>query len=157
MSTFSKQVAKAARQTRDEAKRLTAKAHILKHNAVKETFEMLPLNLRKDATVTLSCFTNSVFINVPVLDLDSFKDKKFVALLERFIDWTTTSSDYAYSNAPNKDIRFDKYAYDEKVGRFNISVQVMAYVKADSPLCRIVTTGFTEEVVRKEIKQIVCA
>lgn len=46
---------------------------------------------------------------------------------------------------------------DDKVGAFIVSVQVMAYVKYDSPLCRIVTTGYTEEVVRKEVKQIVCA
>lgn len=157
MSTFSKQIAKAARQTREEAKRLTAKAHILKHHEVKAAFDLIPLNLRKDAAVALSCFSNSVFINVPLLDLDSFKDKKFTNLLERFIDWETTTNDYAYSSTPNKDVRFDKYAYDERVGRFTISVQIMAYVKADSPLCRIVTTGFTEEVVRKEIKQIVCA
>jgi hypothetical protein len=156
MSTFSKQIAKAARQTRDEAKRMTLKASLLKHPAVKEAFELIPLNLRKDATVAMSSFTNTVLINVPLLDLDSFKDKKFTNLLERFIDWETTTNDYTYAT-PNRDVRFDKDCRDEKVGPFIISVQVMAYVKYDSPLCRIVTTGYTEEVVRKEVKQIVCA
>jgi len=156
MSTFSKQIAKAARQTREEAKRMTLKASLLKHPAVKEAFEMIPLNMRKDATVALSSFTNTVMINVHMLDLNSFKDKKFTSLLERFIDWETTTNDYTYG-APNRDVRFDKDARDEKLGPFIISVQVMAYVKYDSPLCRIVTTGYTEEVVRKEIKQIVCA
>jgi hypothetical protein len=156
MSTFSKQIAKAARQTREEAKRMALKATLLKHPAVKEAFDLIPLNLRKDATVAMSGFTNTVLINVPLLDLDSFKDKKFTNLLERFLDWETTTNDYTYG-APNRDVRFDKEHRDEKVGPFTISVQVMAYVKYDSPLCRIVTTGFTEEVVRKEVKQIVCA
>jgi hypothetical protein len=156
MSTFSKQVAKAARQTREEAKRMTLKASLLKHHAVKEAFELIPLNLRKDATIAMSSFTNTVLINVPLLDLDSFKDKKFTNLIERFIDWEATTNDYTYGT-PNRDVRFDKTDYDDKVGSFTISVQVMAYVKHDSPLCRIVTTGYTEEVVRKEVKQIVCA
>lgn len=156
MSAFSKQVAQATRQAREEAKRMAIKASLLKHHAVKEAFEMIPLKMRKDATLAMSAFSNSVFINVHMYDLDSFKDKRFTSLLEKFIDWETTTNDYTYS-LPNKDVRFDKKDYDHKVGSFTISVQVMAYVKADSPLCRIVTTGFTEEVVRKEVKQIVCA
>jgi len=156
MSTFSKQVASAARSARIEAKRMALKANLLKHPAVKEAFEMIPLKLRKDATVALSGFTNTVMINLYMYDLDSFKDKKLTNILERFLDWETTTIDYTYS-LPNKDVRFDRSYEDAKVGKFIISVQVMAYVKSDSPLCRIVTTGFTEEVVRKEIKQIVCA
>lgn len=156
MSTFSKQVAKATRQSREEAKRIALKPALLKNPAVKEAFELIPLKLRKETTIALSAFTNTVMINVHMFDLDSFKDKRFTNFLERFIDWETTTNDYTYS-LPNKDVRFDKKEFDDKVGTFTISVQVMAYVKADSPLCRIVTTGFTEEVVRKEIKQIVCA
>ena len=157
MSTFSKQAANAARQTRDEAKRLILKATLLKHPKVKEAFELIPLNLRKSASLTLSCFSNSVFISLAMADLDSFKDKKFTSLIERFIDWDTATTDYTSTDLPNKDVRFEQKNYDDKVGTFTIYVTVMAYVKADSPLCRIVTTGVTEEVVRKEIKQIVCA
>jgi hypothetical protein len=156
MSIFSKQVAKAKADAIETAKRTAAKATLLKHHAVKEAFDLIPLNLRKHATVSLSCFSTSVFINVVMYDLNSFKDKKLTTLIERFIDWDTSTSEYTHGT-PNKDFRFDKKEYDHKVGSFTISVQVMAYVKEDSPLCRIVTTGFTEEVVRKEIKQIVCA
>ena len=156
MSTFSKQVATAARHARDEAKRMALKATLLKHHAVKEAFDMIPLNLRKDTHIVLSGFSNTVMINVYMYDLNSFKDKKLTNTLERFIDWETSSTDYTY-NTPNKDVRFDKEDYDHKVGKFTITVTVLAYVKLDSPLCRIVTTGYTEEVVRKEIKQIVCA
>jgi hypothetical protein len=156
MSTFSKQAANAARQTREEAKRLILKATLLKHPKVKEAFELIPLKMRKSASLSLSCFSNSVFISMGINELDSFKDKRFTNLIERFIDWETSTTDYT-SDLPNKDVRFEQKYYDSKVGTFTIYVTVMAYVKADSPLCRIVTTGFTEEVVRKEIKQIVCA
>lgn len=37
-----------------------------------------------------------------------------------------------------------------------IIVNVYAYVKSDSPLCRVVVTGVTERVVREEKKEIVC-
>ena len=156
MSTFSKKASNAAQKLREEAKRQLLKSTLLKHHLVKEAFEMIPPKMRKEVELTVSCFTNSVFINVPMYDLDSFKDKRFTNLLEKFLDWETTTTDYTYG-VPNKDVRFDKQTNDTKVGKFTISVQVMAYVKSDSPLCRIVTTGFTEEVVRKEVKQIVCA
>lgn len=38
-----------------------------------------------------------------------------------------------------------------------IIVRVYAYVKSDSPMCRVVVTGTTERVVREETKEIVCA
>ena len=156
MSTFSKQAAIAVRANRAEVKRLALKANLLKHPEVKKSFEMLPPKMRKDTSLAMSVFSNSVFINMHMFDLDSFKDKRFTSLLERFIDWEATTNDYTH-HLPNKDVRFDKQCHDDKVGDFTISVQIMAYVKPDSPLCRIVVTGVTEEVVRKEVKQIVCA
>ena len=156
MSAFSKQIAQAKDDARAAAKRALARTKLLNNPAVKEAFNMLPLNMRSKAQISLSQFSNSVFISMPVYDLDSFKDKRFTNVLERFIDWETSTSDYT-SGAPNKDVRFDKWFEEPNVGRFSIVVTVMAYVKEDSPLCRIVTTGFKEEVVRTEIKQIVCA
>ena len=38
-----------------------------------------------------------------------------------------------------------------------ISVGIYAYVKADSDACRIEVVGIEEEVIKKEIKRIVCA
>lgn len=156
MSAFSKQIAQAKDNARAEAKRVLDRTKLLKHPAVKEAFNMLPLNLRSKAQISLSQFSNSVFIHVLILDLDSFKDKRFTNVLERFIDWETSTSDYT-SGAPNKDVRFTKRLVEPSVGRLSIDVTVMAYVKEDSPLCRIVTTGFKEELVVTEIKQIVCA
>ena len=156
MSTFSKQVATAKASAIEVAKRMALKPLILRHPEVKAAFNLLPAKVRKNATLSLSTYGNVVFISVTMYDLDSFKDKKLTSILERFLDWKTSTSEYT-SGLPNKDFRFDKKFTDEKVGDFEISVAVYAYVKADSPLCRIVVTGVTEEVVRREVKQIVCA
>jgi hypothetical protein len=156
MSIFSTQAAKAKEKAIDAAKRMALKPRLLRHPEVKAAFNLLPAKVRKDATLELSTYGNVVFISMVMHDLDSFKDKQLITILERFLDWNTTTSDFT-SGVPNKDFRFDKKFKDEKVGEFEISVAVYAYVKADSPLCRIVVTGVTEEVVRKEVKQIVCA
>ena len=156
MSIFSKQVATAKANAVEVAKRIALKPLILKHPEVKAAFNTFPAKLRKEASLQLSTYGNTVFISVTMHELDSFKDKKLTSILERFIDWKATTSEYT-SGLPNKDFRFDKRCRDDKVGDFEISVAVYAYVKADSPLCRIVVTGVTEEVVRKEVKQIVCA
>ena len=156
MSIFSKQVATAKANAIEAAKRLALKPLILKHPEVKAAFNLLPAKVRKDATLALSSYGNTVFISLTMYDLDSFKDKQLTSVLERFLDWETTTNEYT-SGLPNKDFRFDKKCKDDKAGEFEISVAVYAYVKSDSPLCRIVVTGVTEEIVRKETKQIVCA
>ena len=156
MSTFSKQVATAKANAIEVAKRMALKPLLLKHPEVKAAFNLLPAKVRKDASLSLSTYGNSVFISLMMHDLDSFKDKKLTSILERFLDWKTTTNEFT-SGLPNKDFRFDKICHDDKVGDFEINVGVYAYVKSDSPLCRIVVTGVTEEVVRKETKQIVCA
>ena len=156
MSIFSKQAAEARASAIEAAKRAALKPALLKNPEVKAAFNMLPAPLRNVASLSLSTYGNSVLISVSLYDLDSFKDKKLTKVIEKFIDWRVTTSEYTHST-PNKDFRFDKKCHDDKVGDFEISVGIYAYVKSDSPLCRIVTTGFTEEVVRKEVKQIVCA
>jgi hypothetical protein len=156
MSIFSKQVAEAKTKASEEAKRMALKPRLLRHPEVKAAFNLMPAKVRKDTSLTLSTYGNVVFISVILHDLDSFKDKTLTTTLERFLDWKATTNDFT-SGVPNKDFRFDKRFTDDKLGEFEISVAVYAYVKADSPLCRIVVTGVTEEVVRKEVKQIVCA
>ncbi|MCH9834627.1 hypothetical protein K0U83_03150 [bacterium] len=156
MSIFSKQVATAKASAIEAAKNIALKPLLLRNPEVKAAFNTLPAKVRKDAMLALSTYGNVVFISVTMYDLDSFKDKKLTSILERFLDWKTTTNEYT-SGLPNKDFRFDKKCHDAKVGDFEISVSVYAYVKSDSPLCRIVVTGVTEEIVRKETKQIVCA
>jgi hypothetical protein len=109
--------------------------------------------MRKDVNVSLSSYGDSVFMNLTIRDLASFKSPKLTKVLEEFMgdEWTARVNDYP-NETPNKDFHFGK-----QVGEFAIDVSIYAYVKSDSPLCRIVVTGVTERVVREEIKEIVCS
>jgi hypothetical protein len=151
MSTFTKQAAQAARNLRAEAKRMTAKASLIKRPEVKAAFESFPLSMRRQVHLSIAAYSSTVYINATVRGLDSFKDAKLTRLLERFLDWETQVNEYTYGE-PNKD-----FAFTKKIDGMEIRVCIYAYVKSDSPLCRIVVTGVTERVVREEVKQIVCA
>jgi hypothetical protein len=100
-------------------------------------------------------------------------------------EWESSTADYAYA-MPNRDYSFTRRlsladptrlppglrkalsrAHDTLSAltpwdastpkELKIIVNVYAYVKSDSPLCRVVVTGVTERVVREEKKEIVCA
>ena len=154
MSTFSKLAAKATRAARIEAKRTLTRTALMKNPDVRAAFEALPLNVRKGATLSMGY--SSVYITLNMYDLTSFKDKRLTNVLERFIDWPTRVNEYT-SGAPNKDFVFEKRLNDPVVGNFELSVTVYAYVKSDSPLCRVVVTDVIERIAREEVKQIVCA
>jgi hypothetical protein len=129
----------------------------------------------------------TVRIGVSLRDLDSFKDARLLKVLEAFIgaEWESSTADYAFT-MPNRDYSFTRKlsladptrlppglrkalsrAHDTLVtlnhwdpatpSELKIIVNVYAYVKSDSPLCRVVVTGVTERVVREEKKEIVCA
>ena len=151
MSTFTKQAAQAARNLRAEAKRMTAKAALIKRPEVKAAFESFPLSMRRQVHLSMAAYSSTVYINATVRGLDSFKDAKLTRLLERFLDWETQVNEYTYGE-PNQD-----FAFTKKIDGMEIRVCIYAYVKSDSPLCRIVVTGVTERVVREETKQLVCA
>jgi hypothetical protein len=153
MSEFTKQIARASRIARTEAKRLAARVALLKDPAVKAAFEAFPPVMRKDVNVSLSSYGDTVFMNLSIRDLDSFKSPKLTKVLEKFMgdEWKLRVNDYP-NETPNKDFHFGK-----QVGEFAIDVSIYAYVKSDSPLCRVVVTGVTERVVREEIKEIVCS
>jgi hypothetical protein len=99
-------------------------------------------------------------------------------------EWESSTADYAFT-MPNRDYSFERKlsladptrlppglrkalsrAHDTLVtlnhwdpttpSELKIIVNVYAYVKSDSPLCRVVVTGVTERVVREEKKEIVC-
>lgn len=154
MSTFTKQAANAARNARDNAKRMARRASLVKHPAVKATFESFPLRLRRSVYMSLSDYSDTVRISLTLRNLDSFKDKTLLSVLEPFATaaWESNTNDNTYSQ-PNRDYLF-KMRHDDG---FTIEVFVWAYVKEDSPLCRIVVTGIKEEMVRTEVKEIICA
>lgn len=159
MSTFTKQAAQAARNLRAEAKRTLARVEMLKHPTVKAAFEAFPPALRKDLNLSLSTYGDSVYINTTLRNLDSFKVPKLTCLLERFMgsEWTARVNEYT-NDSPNKDFHFEQRIPETgQYHEFTLNVSIYAYVKSDSPLCRIVVTGVTERVVREEVKQIVCA
>jgi len=153
MSTFTKQAAQATRNLRAEIKRMATRAAMLKRPEVKAAFEAFPLTMRRSVGMSVASYSNTIYINATVRGLDSFKDAKLTRLLERFMgsEWTARVNEYT-NDTPNKDFHFER-----QVDGFTIHVSIYAYVKSDSPLCRIVVTGVTERVVREEVKQIVCA
>lgn len=159
MSTFSKQATRAARLARTAAKQLSARVALLKHPAVRATFEAFPPIMRKDLNLALSIYGDSVYINVTIRNLESFKVPKLTCLLERFMgdEWKSRINEYP-NDPPNKDFHFERHIDETgQYHEFTLHVSLFTYVKSDSPLCRVVVTGVTERMVREETKEIVCA
>lgn len=118
---------------------------------LKPYFEMLPPSLRKAAYVQADWCDATLRISVSLRNLDSFKDKKLTRLLEKFADWQSSTQDWTFEQ-PNRDFFFEQQT------PFGIRVRfgIYAYVKSDSPLCRVVVKGVTTKVVEEEIREIVC-
>ena len=162
----------------------TIKAHeaairteLARHEEVKKTLALFPPKLRDQVRLHVSDYSNTMQFTLTLDNLDTFKDKTLVKILSRFAegDWESRSTDYTHSDTPSRDFAFNRsVAWTPKPSRhtrwiathcgeyyipisFDIQVGIYAYVKSDSPLCRMVVTEVKEEVVRKEIKQIVCA
>lgn len=132
--------------------------------------------------VHVSDYSAQVDVGVTLRDLYSFKDAALLKLLDAFAagDWDASSSDYAHAT-PNRDYRFKRtidrpldalrltaaerraLEWLKENSPYNIpteltlTVSVYAYVKADSDACRIEVVGVEEQVLRKEVKRIVCA
>ena len=160
MSAFTKQVARVTRTARATAKQLSARVALLKHPAVRAAFEAFPPAMRKDVDLSLSTYGDSVYMNTTVRNLESFKVPKLTCLLERFMgdEWTARVNEYT-NDTPNKDFHFERRVDGCRMAcvDFTLNVTIFAYVKSDSPLCRVVVTGVTERMVREETKEIVCA
>ena len=154
MSAYTKSISKAKSLHQKYEQKMRRQRKILSHPAVKETFESIPLRLRKKVVVSLSTHRNSVLMCIYLRDLTSFKDPVLTKLIEPFIDWTTYVNEFTH-DLPNKDFSFTR-EFGNGEDAFDISVLVYAYVKHDSPTCRVVVTEVTEEVVRVETKKIIC-
>jgi len=149
---------------------------IARHPAVKDVLMMFPPAMREEVNLSVSDYTDTVNISLSLRDLDSFKDTALVKLLSKFTGdaWQARTADYTHSETPNRDFVFiidipwtpkpSKHTkwIDENCGdyhipqAFRIHVSLYTYVKSDSPTCRIVVKGIQEEIVRKEITEIVC-
>lgn len=132
--------------------------------------------------LSVGTYTPTVDIGVSVRNLDSFKDVSLLRLLSQFAgdEWTPETADHTYA-APNRDYRFKREIPNPLSGLrltaaerrslawldehspwavpkvCTLTVAVYAYVKADSDACRIEVVGVEEEVIKKEVKRIVCA
>ena len=172
--SITQKLAIARRRVEQMAHETALRADTVNHEIVKDVYAALPAYARKRTDISGGIYGN-VFMSMTIEELDSFKDKRLLKVLDVFSgdDWKQETKDYT-GGIPNRDFTFTKefhmphnygsahYKWLKKRGivfdsTFTLSVFVCAYVKEDSPSCKIVVTGFEEEVVRKEIKKIVCA
>lgn len=154
MSLFNTKLNDARKSNREQIKRQEAFNALLRARAsdLKPFFEMIPPSLRKYAYFSADAYDTTLRMSVSMRDLNSFKDKRLTRLLEKFADWESSTQDYTHSQ-PNRDFCF---TYQTTFG-IRIRIGIYAYVKSDSPLCRVVVKGVTTRVVEEEIREIVCA
>ncbi len=154
MSMFTQRTTHARNELKREIDKQKQRLNALKHPLVKETWEMFPLKERRNVSLALSSFSDTVHFSLHLQKLESFKDKRLVKILESFATpaWKAFTNDWTGGEEPNRDYRFDRVT---PYG-FNICVMLFTYVKSDSPTCRIVIKEIKEEVVRKEERVIVC-
>jgi hypothetical protein len=154
MSMFISKLHSARRSTQEQIQKQQAFHSTLRARAqeLKQYFEMFPPSMRKDVYVQAESYDSTVRMGLSLRYLDSFKDKKLTRLLEKFADWEAVSQDYTFGDQPNRDFIF---THQTPFG-VRIKVSIYAYVKSDSPLCRVVVKGTTTRVVEEEIREIVC-
>jgi len=162
----------ATRGAAIEAARSVLRVTLLRQPVVARVFNSLPVAARADARLSLAGSSDCVYISLFLRNLDSFRDKRLVSVLEKFADWKGNTVDYTSGTQPNRDYNFDRdFTWDHDTrsiaykklmkeshyvpGSFNINVGIYAYVKEDSDTCRIVVKE-REEVVKREERFIVC-
>lgn len=158
-----------------EARRVLLRTALVKHPEVQEALRLLPASIKPSLHIHQHTYSNEISLYVTLRELKSFKDKRLLNLLAKFDgDWEAKTNDYTYSGTPNRDFNFSqrrawlhptgdrnvtwlrKHGLDVPYS-FTLEVLISAYVKSDSPLCRVEVVGFEEKVVKTEIKKIVCA
>lgn len=154
MSLFNTKLHNARLSNKERIKQEAAFDKLLRARApdLKQYFEMFPPSLRKQVYVSADTFDTTLRMVVSIYELASFKDKKLTRLLEKFADWESSTQDYTHTQ-PNRDFFFTQ----QTPFGVRIRVGIYAYVKTDSPLCRVVVKGVTTRVVEEEIREIVCA
>ena len=183
-SHFARQITRAKRAATAQHHARVLRTLLLQHPAVKDAFQALPAAVRREAGVTPAEYDENIAIGVTLRDLPSFKAPILERTLAPFLspEWGARSHDYAY-HVPNRDYSFTQIirldsdsalaqaierhpstrwlethgAAHHIPTRLVLTVAIYAYVKPDSPTCRVVVTGVTERVVREEVKEIVCA
>lgn len=118
---------------------------------IKAAYQTFPARLRRKVHVSCDHWDGTLRLSLSMSDLESFKCPELMQILEGFADWEASSQDYT-GDLPNRDFYFTR-----TVGLLTIKVAVYAYVKSDSPTCRVIVKGVNRRVVEEEIREIVCA
>lgn len=176
-SIASRKFAYAKREALANYHRSALRAQALAAPQVQAVLKMFPANTRKDVYVSVLSYSDSVYFQLTVRDVDSLKDARLMRVLEAFASegWDASSHDYTY-NVPNRDYRFARkinikrpdnqhtrwlikhhYMHETDPLTVNVEVIINAYVKEDSASCRIEVVERKERVVVDEVKRIVCA
>lgn len=183
-SAFASKLAHVRLTTNVNKHTAALRALLIQHPEIKAAFNRLPPALRADAWIGGPEYGTAVQIGLTLSNLDSFKDKTLIKALAPFTTddaWEAHTSDWA-GNQPNRDYIFSRTLYlvhtpaiHDAIQRhpsarwlrandhahavptmLDLRVAIYAYVKSDSPTCRVVVKGVTERVVREEVKEIVC-
>ena len=183
-SHFARQLSRAKRSTAAQQHARALRALLVAHPAVKDAFQALPAAARAEAWLTPAEYDENIAIGVSLRDLPSFKAPVLERTLAPFLspEWEARTQDSTYMQ-PNRDFHFTRTirldpdsalartierhpsarwlethgASHHIPTRLVLTVAVYAYVKPDSPTCRVVVKGVIERVVREEVKEIVCA
>ena len=182
-SLVSVHLARAKRDALATAHRAALRPVMFTSPVVRQTIMSFPPALRERVSLNGSNYGDQVTMYLTMRDLDSLKDKRLTKLLEKFAgdEWVCRTSDYTYAEA-NRDFVFTRkvsvpvplnshtkwlikdgqmyqsiYEDTPLTVEMEIQVFISAYVKSDSPLCRIEVVERNERVVIDEVKRIVCA
>jgi hypothetical protein len=138
----------------NESKRIKAAADMLRvhRQEIKTVYELFPRSVRKHIHLTCDHWDTTVRLSLSMQNLDGFKDEKLTKVLSSFADWDAESKDYV-AEQPNRDFYFER----RTPTGLSFRVSIYAYVRSDSPTCKIVVTGVNRRVVEEEIREIVCA
>ena len=157
---LTKQLASAQRELRKQMNQLRIRQGLLRRSQIKQVWNMFPASVRKSVSVSVSDFSDCVRFSLVLDGLTSLKDDpRLMSVLEKFAgdEWRAFTSDWTGGETPNRDFTFHSdVPADNGLPHFRIQVTVMAYVKSDSPTCKIETRVLTETVTKEE-RIIVCA
>lgn len=171
--------AQAKQEALAAAHRAALRPALYEHASLRAILKMFPVRLRKHVSIYPSSYNASTQFSITLRDLDSLKhDERLLNVLWPFStsEWECSSTDYTY-DTPNRDFIFRRTLHIpmpdnvhtrwlKKHGHvqhyastmpMEVIVFISAFVKADSDSCRIEVVDIKEEVVRTEVKKIVCA
>lgn len=155
---FKGRIMEVTREMKDKAKRMNERTKLLRHPAVLAAWNLFPIKQRKAVTLFMSDFYPIVYMSLTVDNLEGFKDERLLKMLEPFTTdaWQADTSDWTGGEQPNREFRFNQRLRDAGQNFLTLTVCINAYVKSDSPACRIVEKKH-DEVVTKVERFIVCA